>query len=96
MNKKAQGLSLTVIVIGIIVLVVLVVLVFIFTGRTGKFSGDIAKCEARGGTCMEKSICNGPVDSSIDCGKLITTQKTGGRTWFSRSMEKVCCIKLGE
>ena len=49
MNKKAQGLSINVIIIVAIALIVLVVLIAIFTGRLGGFVGgleDTANCEA--------------------------------------------------
>ena len=37
-TRKAQGLSLTVVIVAVIVLIVLVVLVVILTGRTGRFA----------------------------------------------------------
>ena len=43
MNKKAQGLSINVIIITALALIVLVVLVVIFTGRTGIFKGSVEK-----------------------------------------------------
>ena len=42
MRKKAQGLSMQMIVIAIMALVVLIVVLFIFTGETGKFSRGVA------------------------------------------------------
>ena len=39
MNKKAQGLSINVIIIVAIALIVLVVLIAVFTGRMGSFVG---------------------------------------------------------
>ena len=41
MDKKAQGISLNVIIIAAIALVVLVVLIAIFAGQTGKLPGEI-------------------------------------------------------
>jgi len=43
MKKKAQGLSLNVIIIAAIALIVLVVLVAIFTGRLGLFGREVGK-----------------------------------------------------
>lgn len=43
MNKKAQGLSINVIIIVAIALVVLVVLIAIFTGRLGGFVAGIGQ-----------------------------------------------------
>jgi len=42
MKKKAQGISINVIIIAAIALIVLVVLVAVFTGRFGMFSKGVA------------------------------------------------------
>lgn len=42
-NKKAQGLSLTTIIVAAIALIVLVILVMIFTGRIGIFSKGVGQ-----------------------------------------------------
>ena len=55
MNKKAQGISVNVIIVAAIALIVLVVLIAIFTGQMAEFinkfkgAGDAAK------TCQEQS-----------------------------------------
>ena len=41
MKKRAQGLSMTTIVVAVLALIVLVVLVLIFTGRMGEFTTGI-------------------------------------------------------
>ena len=41
MNKRAQGLSINVIIIVAIALIVLVVLIAVFTGRMGSFVGGV-------------------------------------------------------
>ena len=80
MSKKAQGISMNVIVIAAIALLVLVVLVLIFTGRIGTFSEGIKKCSGYGGFCVTGAFpgcqeatqdING--DGTGD-GKLITTK----------------------
>lgn len=43
MDKKAQGLSLNVIIIAALALIVLVVLVVVFTGRIGLFEKGVSK-----------------------------------------------------
>lgn len=48
---KAQGLSLTAIIVAALALIVLVVLAAIFTGRIGGFGRTVATCESKGGTC---------------------------------------------
>lgn len=56
MNKKAQGISLNVVVIAAIALLVLIVLAVIFMVRLGIFSGTSAECAGQGGKCL--SSCN--------------------------------------
>lgn len=51
MMKKAQGLSINVIIVAAIALIVLVILGVIFMGRMGLFAGQSADCEANGGNC---------------------------------------------
>jgi len=52
MNKKAQGLSINVIIIVAIALIVLVVLIAIFTGRLGAFTSGLK------GAASCDDICN--------------------------------------
>lgn len=52
-NRKAQGLSLNVIIIAVIALLVLVVIVWIFSGKSSQFAKGVASCESKGGTCYE-------------------------------------------
>ena len=62
MRKKAQGLSLNVIIIAILALVVLVILIFVFSGQFGKFTGRAESCAALGGKCISASdTCQGPI-----------------------------------
>ena len=66
--KKAQGLSMRVIIIAALALIVLVVLIFIFTGRIGSFGKGIDdtqnnflnKCEIPG--TQRKCETSGPSD----------------------------------
>lgn len=47
MSKKAQGLSMTVIIVAAIALLVLVILSIIFIGRMGKTTESIDQCKGR-------------------------------------------------
>lgn len=47
--KKAQGISMTTIVVAAICLIVLVVIIVIFTGNINTWGGDIKSCTAKGG-----------------------------------------------
>lgn len=59
--RKAQGLSVTTIVIAALAVLVLVVLAVIFTGRAGIFSRTVTvSCEAQGGVC--KASCDPAID----------------------------------
>jgi hypothetical protein len=51
MNKKAQGLSVTTIVIAALAVLVLVVLAVVFLGRLTIFQRTITGCEGSGGVC---------------------------------------------
>ena len=74
MDKKAQGLSINVIIIVAIALIVLVVLVAVFTGNLGLFSktissttGDATRtCTAQGGAFKVQSECTGKIITSSD------------------------------
>jgi len=54
-KKRAEGLSINVIIIAIIGLVVLVVLVFIFNRGTGESVKTLQSCGGRGGECRAES-----------------------------------------
>ena len=66
LQKKAQGLSLNVVIIAAIALIVLVVLVMIFTGRMGGFTGTIAMCSNQGGECVTINTCTSDIGNKID------------------------------
>ena len=51
--KKAQGISMNVIIIAAIALLVLVVLAIIFMGRMGLWGEQTTACENKGGMCYD-------------------------------------------
>ena len=53
MLKKAQGISLNVIVIAALALLVLVILAVVFIGRMGFWGDDVNDCENKGGVCAQ-------------------------------------------
>ena len=59
--KKAQGVSLTVIIVAILALLVLVVLSAIFIGKTGTTVQGFNDCENKGGVCQIESCGEGYV-----------------------------------
>ena len=65
--KKAQGMSLNVIIIAVIALLVLVVLIFIFMGKTKIFTRETASCTSRGGECLQSCAPGYLRQSGTDC-----------------------------
>ena len=51
MKKRAQGLSINIIIVAAIAIIILVVLIAIFTGRLGIFSGVLGDASK---TCIEQ------------------------------------------
>ncbi|NQV09302.1 hypothetical protein HQ529_05620 [Candidatus Woesearchaeota archaeon] len=82
--KKAQGISLNVIIIAAIALLVLVILSVIFMGRMGTFGTESAACENKGGMCGD--VC-GEVDSNVEA------YPTPYSAWTCDE-EQVCCIAV--
>ena len=84
--KKAQGLSITTIIVAVIALVVLVVLVAIFTGRLAIFGGSVSKCAG---------ICRDPAEGCTDTETMMTgkfsTDKLG-----NTCKDQICCIPISE
>lgn len=61
--RKAQGLSLNVIIIAVLALIVLVILIVIFSGKMGSFREGVSTC---GGTKCVKLITDcGPQENPI-------------------------------
>ncbi len=64
MIKKAQGMSLNVVVIAALVVLVLVILSVILLGRMGVFTMDLNKCK---GECMQSYCDEGYSEISGNC-----------------------------
>lgn len=93
--KKAQGLSLNVIIIAAIALIVLVVLVAIFTGRMGEWTAGIKRAETR--FCDEVppgktgiSMHGTPTSSSAGC-QDYEMQIPG--VFEDLSVTQICCVQ---
>ncbi len=82
MNKKAQGMSMNVIIIAAIALLVLVILSVIFIGRMGGFGKATANCEGQGGQCLP------PPCSQYEGMTSYTSLSCGEDT------ENVCCLPI--
>lgn len=90
-NRRAQGISLNVIIIAAIALLVLVILSIIFIQRMAETRGEVDKCETNGGTCAD------------DCAELgdyvreVTTYKCyypSGHEQEGELSDQKCCIKI--
>jgi hypothetical protein len=80
--KKAQGLSVTTIVIAALAVLVLVVLAVIFTGRAGIFTRTVSVgCEPNGGVC--KQAC--------ESGEYQNPNTREGKT-LTCAEGKFCCV----
>ena len=83
--KKAQGLSLNMMVIAAIALVVLVVTIAVFSGFIGNkavpFLSSQTECESQPqpGECMNRANCEGTPISGLGCKE-----------------SEVCCIEYNE
>lgn len=79
MDKKAQGISMNVIIIAAIALLVLVILSVIFIGRMGSFGEQTGACEQQGGTCYDGPNCpQGTTKYTANCEE-----------------GEVCCLPVG-
>ena len=91
MQKKAQGLPLSTIVIAALVLLVLVVLAIIFMGRMGKTGQVINTCESYGGSCVASvadcTATGGKTTSAYQC-------DMNGNGKYGEPDDGVCCIKI--
>jgi len=69
MDRKAQGMSLNVIVVAVIVLIILVVLVLIFTGKVKFFGSKTTETSAQfsGNKCLVPGTNNECGYSREDC-----------------------------
>ena len=85
MKKKAQGISINVIIIAAIALLVLVVLSIIFLGRLGVFSKQVNECENKGGKCF---VLGGSDCATVSNGEY----PTAFTAWSCPNEGETCCI----
>jgi len=91
MSKKAQGISINVIIIAAIALLVLVVLSVIFMGRLGQWGARVAECENKGGRCADIG------ESCGDPGSSVEDYPTRFLDWecpLVDDQEVDCCVKI--
>ena len=81
MNKKAQGISMNVIIIAAIALLVLVILSVIFIGRMGRFGEQTGGCAQQGGKCYGNDVGCGEGEIPFDA--------------KCAAEDQMCCIRVG-
>ncbi len=81
-NKKAQGISINVIIVAAIALLVLVVLSIIFVGRLGLFGEKTNACETVGGTCY------------LTCPTGTTEYTAGAKCSDVDGVAQKCCLAV--
>jgi len=88
MRKKAQGLSLNVIIIAALALLVLVIVAVIFMGRAGMFRRESGDCATLGGYCS-RTGCAGDFERQVsyDCNLDGDRSVNEGQT-----IDGTCCI----
>jgi len=94
-EKKAQGLSLSTVVIAALALLVLVILSVIFVGRMGNTSDKSRDCIQQGGSCYlldEGSTCQVHGDGLIPHPNGICQTEENGVTVQDNS--KICCVHI--
>lgn len=82
-HKRAQGLSINVIIIAVLGLVVLLVLIAIFSKTSGKSISVFEDCQARGGEC--RLVASGCLNGEIKMTAASCKEKS-----------TICCIKVNE
>lgn len=90
MSKKAEGLSLNVIVVAALALLVLVILAIIFVGRIGNFNTESGKCEAYGGSCVRTS-CNGDYQRQVGYDCNLDGDDTSNE---GQAVDGICCVSI--
>ena len=88
-KKRAQGLSINVIIIAAIALLVLVVLVAIFLGRLSTTKKTIENCKSFGGRCFSfEDGCQVPYTIETTAYKCLS-DITG-----EELEDRVCCLRV--
>ncbi len=78
--KKAQGISINVIIIAAIAILVLVILAVIFLGYVKNWTGDVSACENKGGQCFSEGTCPegwAPLSNKCDTEGAVCCSDTG-------------------
>ncbi len=91
MKKKAQGISVNVIIIAAIALLLLVILSVIFIGNLGQFGAGVAECENKGGKCADPGVDCGDADTDVE---TYPTQYSAWSCTTEDDEARKCCIQV--
>jgi len=80
--KKAQGISMNVIVIAALALLVLVIVALVTTGRLGIFSRGVNDCKNQGGVCRTSCLEGETEYSGVSCPDT------------DEGLAQVCCLPI--
>ncbi|MFP4656316.1 MAG: hypothetical protein ACLFNK_01940 [Candidatus Woesearchaeota archaeon] len=90
MSRKAQGLSMSTIVVAALALLVLSILSLLFIGRMNVARDDINDCQANGGICVD-------TESYYDCRDALDEHPTYSRRYSAtREVQHSCYESHGE
>lgn len=84
MDKKAQGMSINVIIIAALGILVLVVISFLFLGQGQKINKETNSCSNNGGTCI-----------STPAGGLVEDVCKKVLDYVCTDDTQVCCLAVG-
>ncbi len=66
-SKKAQGLSVSMIILIVLGLIIVGVLVFMLGGKVKQFGSSTNDCVEKRGTCETATECEGSIIGQMDC-----------------------------
>lgn len=69
MSRKAQGMSISFIILIVLGLVIVGVLIFMIGGKVRQFGKSTGGCVEKKGTCMDATKCEGAIVGALDCPK---------------------------
>ncbi len=79
--KKAQGMSIRIIIIAVLAIVVMLILIAIFSNKINMFSANAMNCESKGGQCLSSCSSNEIIILGTSC------------NFDSTPENDKCCIK---
>ena len=94
-SKKAQGLPLSMIIIGILVATVLIVIIMAFTGYFGIWSRSTQDCISQGGVCIagqyasDTPSCDKKIRINAQCDAVEVEKSSSDATLVL--VNAICC-----